>query len=94
MREKSATKSSSSVRVAVRIRPQSVHERVQNVPQCLTVTHGKPQLTIGREKTFTYDYVFDQQTPQEIVYLPFREKEAFDNPGMPKKDWINNKSYY
>uniref|UniRef100_A0A183BHN7 Kinesin-like protein n=1 Tax=Globodera pallida TaxID=36090 RepID=A0A183BHN7_GLOPA len=68
MREKSATKSSSSVRVAVRIRPQSVHERVQNVPQCLTVTHGKPQLTIGREKTFTYDYVFDQQTPQEIVY--------------------------
>uniref|UniRef100_A0A914HRL1 Kinesin-like protein n=1 Tax=Globodera rostochiensis TaxID=31243 RepID=A0A914HRL1_GLORO len=68
MREKSATKSSSSVRVAVRIRPQSVHERVQNVPQCLTVAHGKPQLTIGREKTFTYDYVFDQQTPQEIVY--------------------------
>uniref|UniRef100_A0A914IAI8 Kinesin-like protein n=1 Tax=Globodera rostochiensis TaxID=31243 RepID=A0A914IAI8_GLORO len=68
MREKIAIKSSSSVRVAVRIRPQSVHERVQNVPQCLTVTHGKPQLTIGREKTFTYDYVFDQQTPQEIVY--------------------------
>uniref|UniRef100_A0A183CE06 Kinesin-like protein n=1 Tax=Globodera pallida TaxID=36090 RepID=A0A183CE06_GLOPA len=57
-----------NVRVAIRIRPQSVHERGENVPLCLTVRTGKPQLTIGRNKTFTFDYVFDQQTSQETVY--------------------------
>uniref|UniRef100_A0A914HIU5 Kinesin-like protein n=1 Tax=Globodera rostochiensis TaxID=31243 RepID=A0A914HIU5_GLORO len=48
---------------------RSVRERGENVPLCLTVKRGKPQLTIGRDKkTFTYDYVFDQQTAQETVY--------------------------
>uniref|UniRef100_A0A914GV80 Kinesin-like protein n=1 Tax=Globodera rostochiensis TaxID=31243 RepID=A0A914GV80_GLORO len=57
-----------NVRVAIRIRPQSANEHGENVPLCQTVSPGKPQLTISRNKTFTYDYVFDQQTSQEAVY--------------------------
>ncbi|KAL3113926.1 hypothetical protein niasHT_017876 [Heterodera trifolii] len=61
-------KSNSSVRVAVRIRPQSVQEMHDKVPICLSVIPGEPQLTIGRDKSFTYDFVFDQMTPQKTVY--------------------------
>uniref|UniRef100_A0A183C6H9 Kinesin-like protein n=1 Tax=Globodera pallida TaxID=36090 RepID=A0A183C6H9_GLOPA len=49
--------------------PQSESDRKVSMNVALTVRRGKPQLTIGRDKkTFTFDYVFDQQTSQETVY--------------------------
>lgn len=35
---------------------------------CTTVTPGEPQVTLGSDKSFTYDYVFDTEDNQEIVY--------------------------
>lgn len=35
---------------------------------CTTVTPGEPQVTLGSDKAFTYDYVFDTNTQQEDVY--------------------------
>ncbi|KAL3097815.1 hypothetical protein niasHS_000550 [Heterodera schachtii] len=61
-------KSNNSVRVAVRIRPQGLQEIQNKLPVCLSVTPGEPQLTISRDKSFTYDFVFDQMTLQKTVY--------------------------
>lgn len=35
---------------------------------CTTVTPGEPQITLGSDKSFTYDFVFDTETKQETVY--------------------------
>lgn len=35
---------------------------------CTTVTPGEPQVTLGSDKSFTYDYVFDMGQSQETVY--------------------------
>lgn len=35
---------------------------------CTSVTPGEPQVTLGSDKSFTYDYVFDMQQTQEQVY--------------------------
>ncbi|XP_075217567.1 kinesin-like protein 31E isoform X2 [Lycorma delicatula] len=58
----------SSVRVAVRIRPQVAREVIDMCRVCTSVTPGEPQVTLGSDKSFTYDYVFDMQQTQEQVY--------------------------
>ncbi|KAJ8986221.1 hypothetical protein NQ317_009927 [Molorchus minor] len=35
---------------------------------CTTVTPGEPQVTLGNDKSFTYNYVFDMEDNQESVY--------------------------
>lgn len=35
---------------------------------CTTVTPGEPQVTLGTDKAFTYDYVFDTTTIQDEIY--------------------------
>jgi kinesin family protein 4/21/27 len=35
---------------------------------CTNVTPGEPQVTLGSDKSFTYDYVFDMNAQQEDVY--------------------------
>lgn len=35
---------------------------------CTTVTPSEPQVTLGSDKSFTYDYVFDTNIGQENVY--------------------------
>lgn len=35
---------------------------------CTDVTPGEPQITLGRDKSFTYDYVFDMHENQETIY--------------------------
>jgi kinesin family protein 4/21/27 len=35
---------------------------------CTNVTPGEPQVTLGSDKAFTYDYVFDMSAQQEDVY--------------------------
>ncbi|XP_019881776.1 kinesin-like protein KIF21B isoform X2 [Aethina tumida] len=58
----------SSVRVAVRIRPQTPREIIDMCHICTTVTPGEPQVTLGNDKSFTYNYVFDTEVVQQAVY--------------------------
>ncbi|XP_072159948.1 kinesin-like protein KIF21A isoform X3 [Bemisia tabaci] len=58
----------SSVRVAVRIRPQIPREVIDMCRVCTTVTPGEPQVMLGSDKAFTYDYVFDMHETQSNIY--------------------------
>ncbi|XP_068125553.1 kinesin-like protein KIF21B isoform X5 [Hyperolius riggenbachi] len=57
-----------SVRVALRIRPQSSKEQAEGCHICTWVYPGEPQVLLGKDKAFTYDYVFDTDTEQVRVY--------------------------
>jgi len=35
---------------------------------CTSVTPGEPQVVIGQDKAFTFDYVFDIDTGQQQIY--------------------------
>lgn len=35
---------------------------------CTSVTPGEPQVILGSDKAFTYNYVFDMDDKQEMVY--------------------------
>lgn len=59
---------STSVRVAVRIRPQSAREVIDMCRTCTTVTPSEPQVILGADKAFTYDYVFDMDCGQVHIY--------------------------
>ncbi|XP_046388282.1 kinesin-like protein KIF21A isoform X3 [Ischnura elegans] len=58
----------SSVRVAVRIRPQIAREVIDMCRVCTAVTPGEPQVCLGSDKAFTYDYVFNMDADQESLY--------------------------
>ncbi|XP_062299316.1 kinesin-like protein KIF21A isoform X2 [Scomber scombrus] len=58
----------SSVRVALRIRPQLAKEKIEGCHICTYVMPGEPQVFLGKDKAFTYDYVFDMDTQQETIY--------------------------
>lgn len=51
-----------------RIRPCLPRELIEGCKTCTTVAEGHPQVWIGSNHAFTYDYVFDQQTPQENIF--------------------------
>nr|XP_009858703.1 kinesin-like protein KIF21A [Ciona intestinalis] len=57
-----------SVQVALRIRPQLSKEKIEGCLLCTQVTPGEPQVTLGKDKGFTFDYVFDQGVQQDAVY--------------------------
>ncbi|XP_030748520.1 kinesin-like protein KIF21A [Sitophilus oryzae] len=57
-----------SVRVAVRIRPQTPREIIDMCQVCTSVTPNEPQVTLGNDKSFTYNYVFDTDSQQEYIY--------------------------
>ncbi|GAB6022342.1 Kinesin-like protein kif21b [Chamberlinius hualienensis] len=57
-----------SVRVAVRIRPQLPRELIELRRVCTSVTPGEPQVWLANEKAFTFDYVFDTSTDQPVIY--------------------------
>uniref|UniRef100_A0A4W5QL71 Kinesin family member 4 n=1 Tax=Hucho hucho TaxID=62062 RepID=A0A4W5QL71_9TELE len=61
-------KSSIPVRVALRCRPLVPKEINEGCQTCLTFVPGDPQVIVGIEKAFTYDYVFDPTTEQEEVF--------------------------
>ncbi|XP_029463115.1 chromosome-associated kinesin KIF4A isoform X2 [Rhinatrema bivittatum] len=56
------------VRVALRCRPLVPKELSEGCQCCLTFVPGEPQVVVGNEKSFTYDYVFDPSTEQEEVF--------------------------
>ncbi|XP_078195044.1 kinesin-like protein KIF21A isoform X9 [Callithrix jacchus] len=64
----------SSVRVAVRIRPQLAKEKIEGCHICTSVTPGEPQVFLGKDKAFTFDYVFDIDSQQEQIYTQCIEK--------------------
>ncbi|KAK5978761.1 Kinesin motor domain-containing protein [Trichostrongylus colubriformis] len=58
----------STVQVALRIRPQGNREKLEGSRVCTSVIPGEPQVTIGTDRSFTYDHVFDQATQQSEIY--------------------------
>ncbi|XP_060100739.1 kinesin-like protein KIF21A isoform X11 [Heteronotia binoei] len=70
----SAGQDESSVRVAVRIRPQLAKEKIEGCHICTSVTPGEPQVFLGKDKAFTFDYVFDIESRQEEIYIHCIEK--------------------
>ena len=56
----------SSVKVAIRIRPQLAREQIEGSRVCTFVMEG--QVTLGKDKSFTYDYVFDLHHTQHDCY--------------------------
>ncbi|MCI4381778.1 hypothetical protein PGIGA_G00255830 [Pangasianodon gigas] len=64
----------SSVRVALRIRPQLAREKIEGCHICTFVTPAEPQVILGKDKAFTFDYVFDMDTNQDNIYSNCTEK--------------------
>uniref|UniRef100_H2ZP55 Kinesin motor domain-containing protein n=1 Tax=Ciona savignyi TaxID=51511 RepID=H2ZP55_CIOSA len=58
----------SSVQVALRLRPQSSKERIEGCLICAQVTPGEPQVTLGKDKSFTFDHVFDVDSTQQEIF--------------------------
>ncbi|KAI9337846.1 hypothetical protein BD770DRAFT_235215 [Pilaira anomala] len=60
---------STAVRVGLRVRPLTEKERINNCTECLSFIPNEPQILMGTDKSFTYDYVFDSNVDQAKVYL-------------------------
>ncbi|KAB0372526.1 hypothetical protein FD755_016318, partial [Muntiacus reevesi] len=56
------------VRVALRCRPLVPKEIDEGCQMCLSFVPGEPQVVVGTDKSFTYDFVFDPSTEQEEVF--------------------------
>ncbi|XP_058486835.1 kinesin-like protein KIF21B isoform X2 [Solea solea] len=63
-----ASQSDCCVKVALRIRPQMAKEKIEGCHVCTMVTRGEPQVLLGKDKAFTYDYVFDLDSEQNNIY--------------------------
>ncbi|KAL1495803.1 hypothetical protein AB1Y20_016664 [Prymnesium parvum] len=55
----------SAVRVAVRVRPRLAGEASTD---CLTKVAERPQIVLGKERSFTFDHVFDPTSSQESIH--------------------------
>ncbi|XP_069485318.1 kinesin-like protein KIF21A isoform X4 [Ambystoma mexicanum] len=64
----------STVRVALRIRPQLAKEKIEGCHICTFVTRGEPQVVLGKDKAFTFDHVFDIDSQQEEIFQQCTEK--------------------
>lgn len=51
-----------------RIRPQNGREKIDMCQMCTTVTDEERQVVLGKDKAFTFDYVFDVYTKQDAIY--------------------------
>lgn len=51
------------------VRPLVGQEKVHNVPQCVRFIPDKPQLILGKDRGFTFDYVFPPKAAQVIRHL-------------------------
>ena len=56
------------VRVALRSRPLIPKEEREGCTTCLQFIPGEPQVILGNDRAFTFDYVFSPTTSQEEVY--------------------------
>uniref|UniRef100_A0A8C1AWM1 Kinesin family member 21B n=1 Tax=Cyprinus carpio carpio TaxID=630221 RepID=A0A8C1AWM1_CYPCA len=51
-----------------RIRPQMAKEKIEGCHICTCVTPGDNQVLLGKDKAFTYDFVFDLDAQQHQIY--------------------------
>ncbi|KAI8986348.1 hypothetical protein BDB01DRAFT_785266 [Pilobolus umbonatus] len=69
---------STAVRVALRVRPLTHKERLANCTECVSFIPNQPQILMGKDYSFTYDYVYDTQSSQKPIYdtsvVPLVEK--------------------
>uniref|UniRef100_A0A8C5M6U3 Kinesin-like protein n=1 Tax=Leptobrachium leishanense TaxID=445787 RepID=A0A8C5M6U3_9ANUR len=56
------------------IRPQLPKEKIEGCHICTSTTPGEPQVLLGKDKAFTFDYVFDLDSKQEEIYCQCTEK--------------------
>lgn len=54
--------------VSLRIRPQMAKEKIEGCHVCTLVTPGEPQVLLGKDKAFTYDFVFDIDSEQQHIH--------------------------
>ncbi|KAG1149520.1 hypothetical protein G6F37_007937 [Rhizopus arrhizus] len=59
---------STAVRVGLRVRPLTQKEQLANCTECISFIPNEPQVLVGTDKSFTYDYVFSSETQQQEVY--------------------------
>uniref|UniRef100_A0A8D0A9V3 Kinesin family member 21A n=1 Tax=Sander lucioperca TaxID=283035 RepID=A0A8D0A9V3_SANLU len=57
-----------------RIRPQLAREKIEGCHICTYVMPGEPQVILGKDKSFTYDYMFDMDSQQDTIYAACTEK--------------------
>ncbi|KAK1945275.1 Kinesin-like protein KIF21A [Phytophthora citrophthora] len=57
-----------SVRVAVRIRPLIGREKVERCDECVSVLDEENQIVMGKNRAFTYDYVFGKYAQQSDIW--------------------------
>jgi kinesin family member 21 len=50
------------------VRPQLAKERIDMCQICTSVTVGEPQVVLGKDKAFTFDYVYDMNASQSEIY--------------------------
>uniref|UniRef100_A0A672SMT5 Kinesin family member 21B n=1 Tax=Sinocyclocheilus grahami TaxID=75366 RepID=A0A672SMT5_SINGR len=53
---------------AEKIRPQMAKEKIEGCHICTCVTPGETQVLMGKDKAFTYDFVFDLDAQQHQIY--------------------------
>uniref|UniRef100_A0A672LB78 Kinesin motor domain-containing protein n=1 Tax=Sinocyclocheilus grahami TaxID=75366 RepID=A0A672LB78_SINGR len=56
------------------VRPQLAKEKIEGCHICTFVTPGEPQVVLGKDKAFTFDYVFDMDSQQDSIYSNCTEK--------------------
>lgn len=56
------------VRVALHCCPLVSKEINEGCQRCLSFVPREPQVVVGTDKSFTYDFVFDPSTEQEEVF--------------------------
>lgn len=58
----------SSVGVAVRVRPLNNTEKIEDSRVCVTVDHTEKTITMGKDRTFTFDQVYGIDSKQEEIF--------------------------
>jgi kinesin family member 15 len=61
--------SQENIRVSVRVRPCNRREIEAGASKCVTVDAQRRAISVANNKTFTFDYVADEISTQEEIYL-------------------------
>lgn len=57
-----------SHRVALRVRPLSATELINNNTECVACLPDRPEILLGADRSFVFDHVFDPDTEQKLLY--------------------------
>ncbi|KAL1508618.1 hypothetical protein AB1Y20_004715 [Prymnesium parvum] len=60
--------SSTAVRVAVRVRPLVPKEKLEECRVCVRTYAKERQVVVGKDRGFSFDFVFGEHTPQEQLF--------------------------